>query len=40
MTMTDTVGKVLGALGIIIGVIGFFWQHIWLGVIAVVCGVI
>ena len=38
--MSETVGKYLGWIGIIIGVVGFFWMPITLGVIAIVLGII
>lgn len=38
--MTDAAGKVLGWIGIVIGVIGFFFAHIWLGIIALVLGLV
>ena len=38
--MTDTIGKYLGWIGIIVGVIGFFWMPISLGIAAVVIGII
>jgi hypothetical protein len=38
--MSNTVGKWLGWLGVIIGVIGFFWAQITLGIIAGVLGLI
>jgi hypothetical protein len=38
--MSDMTGKVLGWLGIVVGVIGFFFAPIWLGIIAVVLGLI
>lgn len=38
--MSETVGKYLGWIGIIIGVVGFFWMPITLGIIAIVLGII
>ena len=38
--MTDTIGKYLGWIGIIVGVIGFFWMPIALGIAAIVIGII
>jgi hypothetical protein len=38
--MNDVTGKVLGWLGIVVAVIGFFYAPIWLGCIAVVLGLI
>lgn len=38
--MSITVGKYLGWIGIIVGVIGFFWMPITLGIIAIVLGII
>ncbi|MDD2235285.1 MAG: hypothetical protein PHZ11_07545 [Desulfitobacteriaceae bacterium] len=37
---SDTTGKWLGWIAIIIGVIGFLWQPIWMGAIAIICGII
>jgi len=39
-SMNNNVGKWLGWIGIVVGVIGFFWLRIWLGVAAVILGVI
>lgn len=38
--LSNTVGQVLGWIGIIAGVIGFFWQSIVMGIAAIVLGVI
>lgn len=38
--LNETAGKWLGALGLIIGVIGWFWQPLWLGIAAVVFGIV
>ncbi|MDQ0199776.1 hypothetical protein [Neobacillus ginsengisoli] len=38
--MSDMTGKLLGWLGIVVGVVGFFFAPIWLGIIAVVLGLI
>lgn len=38
--MSEAAGNWLGWLGIIVGVIGFFWQHIWMGGITIVLGII
>ncbi len=38
--INDTAGKWLGWLGIIFGVIAFFWQPIWMSIIGIVLGVI
>ena len=38
--MSETVGKYLGWIGIVIGVVGFFWMPITLGIIAIALGII
>lgn len=38
--LSNTAGQWLGWLGIIAAVIGFFWQPIWMGIIALVLGII
>lgn len=38
--MSETFGKYLGWIGIVIGVVGFFWMPITLGIIAIVLGII
>lgn len=38
--MSNNVGKLLGWIGILVGVIGFFWLPIWMGAIAIVAGII
>lgn len=38
--MNEVTGNVLGWLGIIAAVVGFFYAHIWLGVIGLVLGLI
>jgi len=38
--ISDKAGKCLGWIAIILGVIGFFWQPIWMGVCAIVLSVI
>lgn len=38
--MSDDAGNWLGWLAIIIGVIGFFWQPIWMGIISIVLAAI
>lgn|GEM_PF-564732 len=38
--LNDTAGKWLGWVGIVVGVVGFFWLRVWLGAIAAILGVI
>jgi len=38
--MSDTTGKVLGWLGIVVAVVGFFFAPVWLGIIGLVLGLI
>ena len=38
--MNDVTGKIIGWLGIVVGVVGFFYAPLWLGAIGVVLGLI
>lgn len=38
--MTELTGKILGWLGILAGIVGFFLAPLWLGAIAVILGLI
>ncbi|SHE28637.1 hypothetical protein SAMN02745249_00125 [Atopostipes suicloacalis DSM 15692] len=38
--MSNTTGQWLGWIGILVGIIAFFWQPVWMGVAAVVLGII
>ena len=38
--MNDVTGKILGWIGIVVAVVGFFFAPVWLGVIGVVLGLI
>lgn len=38
--LSGDVGKWLGWIGIIVGIIGFFWLPTWMGVTAIVLGII
>lgn len=40
MKIDEKTGKTLGWLGIALGVIGFFWASIWMGVLSIVAGVV
>lgn len=38
--LSGDVGKWLGWIGIIVGIIGFFWLPTWMGITAIVLGII
>jgi membrane protein required for beta-lactamase induction len=40
MKVNDAVGKWLGWIGLVLGVIGFFWASIWMGIGAIVLGLV
>lgn len=40
MNISETAGQWLGWIGIILAVIGFFWQPVLMGIVSIVLGVI
>lgn len=38
--LSETAGQWLGWIGIICGVIGWFWQPLWTGIVATILGII
>jgi len=39
-SISENAGKWLGWIGLVLGVLGFFWLRIWFGVAAVIMGAI
>lgn len=37
--MSEKTGKLLGWIGIVVGVVGFFWLSIWLGIVSLCAGI-
>lgn len=40
MNISSEAGKWLGWIGIILAVIGFFWQPVFMGIVALILGII
>lgn len=38
--MNDLTGKIIGWVGIVVAVVGFFFAPVWLGIIGIVLGLI
>lgn len=40
LAISSTAGLWLGIIGIILGIVAFFWQPVWMSVIGIVLGII